>query len=128
MAFDWYNFLELAEELAAREDDEASKRTAISRAYYSAFNVALQRAKLMAWPRPPKPPIHQWCWREYQAAADPASRELGNIGHRMKRKRTQADYEKNDWRRIDEDVLQVIEDARGIPARLAALPPLRPRH
>jgi hypothetical protein len=44
MPFDWNDFLTLAEELAAR-DDQASKRTAISRAYYSVFHAANARAE-----------------------------------------------------------------------------------
>lgn len=45
MNFDWSEFLRIARELSAR-DDEASHRIAISRAYYAAFNTArnLQRA------------------------------------------------------------------------------------
>jgi len=37
--FDWYGFLALADELAARAGDEAAARTAISRAYYAAFHA-----------------------------------------------------------------------------------------
>ena len=37
--FEWLDFLELAEVLAARPNDEAAARMAISRAYYAAFYV-----------------------------------------------------------------------------------------
>jgi uncharacterized protein (UPF0332 family) len=37
--FEWTDFLELAENLAARQNDEAAARTAISRAYYAAFHA-----------------------------------------------------------------------------------------
>jgi uncharacterized protein (UPF0332 family) len=37
--FEWIDFLELAEDLAARQHDEAAARTAISRAYYAAFHA-----------------------------------------------------------------------------------------
>ena len=37
--FEWIDFLELAEDLAARHDNEAAARTAISRAYYAAFHA-----------------------------------------------------------------------------------------
>ena len=36
--FDWTGFLDLAEELAFRGNDEAAHRSAISRAYYAAFH------------------------------------------------------------------------------------------
>jgi uncharacterized protein (UPF0332 family) len=35
----WDDFLELADELLERTDDEAAARTAISRAYYAAFHA-----------------------------------------------------------------------------------------
>ena len=47
MPFDWNEFLTLARELAAKTDD-ASKRTAISRAYYCVFNLATARADFRA--------------------------------------------------------------------------------
>jgi muconolactone delta-isomerase len=37
--FDWIKFLDLAEDLATRADDEAASRSAISRAYYAAFHI-----------------------------------------------------------------------------------------
>jgi glycerol-3-phosphate O-acyltransferase len=47
--FEWVDFLDLAEELAARPDDEAAARTAVSRAYYAAFHTGrdyLDRAEI----------------------------------------------------------------------------------
>ncbi len=45
MSFDWIDFLELAIKLQASPDllgsEEASYRTAVSRAYYAAFHLAL---------------------------------------------------------------------------------------
>ena len=40
--FDWAEFLNLAAELAARTNDEAAARTAISRAYYATFHFGRQ--------------------------------------------------------------------------------------
>jgi hypothetical protein len=43
MAFDWNDYLAVASQLAPKLD-EASRRTAISRAYYCVFNLANARA------------------------------------------------------------------------------------
>lgn len=42
MAFDWQEFLDLAEQLL-ESDSEAALRSAISRAYYSLFTPVTQR-------------------------------------------------------------------------------------
>jgi hypothetical protein len=42
-AFDWTEFLDLADDLAGRRGDPAAKRTAISRAYYASFHLASAR-------------------------------------------------------------------------------------
>src|SRR5712691_8074455 len=93
MPFDWNNFLVLADELATRVDDEASKRTAISRAYYCMFNLAFARAESTAGPYPGDQSSHNWCWGKYQATPDPTCQQLGNDGQRMKRLRVNADYD-----------------------------------
>jgi hypothetical protein len=45
MAFDWHSYLALAKTLATATTDEASLRSAVSRSYYSAFNLAMLRAE-----------------------------------------------------------------------------------
>ena len=42
--FNWYGYLQLAEELGKRSD-EASLRSALSRAYYYVYHLALERAE-----------------------------------------------------------------------------------
>ena len=42
MPFDWNGYLELAETLTKVEANESALRTAISRAYYSAYNQAFE--------------------------------------------------------------------------------------
>jgi uncharacterized protein (UPF0332 family) len=124
MPFDWHNFLTLAEELAAGFD-EASKRTAISRAYYCVFNLAVARAVSKVGPRPKDTPSHQWCWDQW--TLDPACRQLGNTGDRMKRMRHKADYNPKDNPRMDDDVRRMLEEAHQFLAALAALDPEYPR-
>jgi hypothetical protein len=123
MAFDWNNYLTLAEELATRPGDEAAKRTAISRAYYCVFNLAFARAELSAGPYPLRWGYHSWCWTKYKSTPDTRCRQLGNVGDRMKRRRVQADYESADISRLDHQVQLMLDEARQFCTDLAALTP-----
>jgi hypothetical protein len=126
MPFDWNHFLTLAEELA-QKPDEASKRTAISRAYYSVFNPAFARAETTIGPKPAGEAYHQWCWDQYTGSGDHSCRQLGLNGNRMKAVRVKADYRHADIPRLDEKVRRMLEDAHQFLADLAALDPLFPR-
>jgi uncharacterized protein (UPF0332 family) len=119
MPFDWNDFLTLAEELA-RRGDEASKRSAISRAYYAVYHRALARVVQRSGPCPQGQASHTWCWSKYQATNDLSCKELGNAGSRMKRRRQAADYNDN-IPRLDDQVQDMLEDARKFPADLAGL-------
>jgi len=125
MAFDWNHFLALAEELARRPDD-TSERTAISRAYYSAFNLAFARAETTVGPRPEGASYHQWCWNHYTRSGDRSCRQLGVDGDRMKRLRVKADYKGADIPRLDDRVRGMLDDARQFMVDLAALDPIHP--
>ncbi len=126
MPFDWNHFLTLAEELA-RKPDEASKRTAISRAYYSIFNAAFSRAETTIGPKPPGEGFHQWCWDQYTESGDHSCQQLGLNGNRMKAARVKADYRDANIPRLDDLVRRTLEDARQLQADLAALDPALPR-
>ena len=126
MPFDWTNFLTLAEELATKTD-KASKRTAISRAYYCVFNLAFARAQSRVGLRPKDAPSHQWCWQQYTGTLDPACQQLGNTGDRLKRMRVKADYRDTDIPRLDGEVQRMLEDAHQFLADLATLDPKYPR-
>jgi uncharacterized protein (UPF0332 family) len=126
MPFDWNNFLILAEELA-RKFDEASKRTAISRAYYCVFNLAYARAQSKVGPRPEGLTSHQWCWDQYKSTPDLTCRQLGNTGERMKRMRHKADYRAADIFRLDDEVQRVLQEAHVLLAGLTTLDPNYPR-
>ncbi len=120
MPFDWNNYLILAEELATRTD-EASKRTAISRAYYYVFNLAFARAESTAGSYPGREGYHSWCWSKYAKASDRLCRQLGNDGSRMGRRRVKADYKAADIPRLDDEVRLMLEEARQFGVDLAAL-------
>ena len=119
--FDWNNFLTLAEQLSSRPDP-ASKRTAISRAYYFAFNVAMARAIANCGPIRSGEPSHSWCWNRYMESENSSCRKIFLLGDRMKRRRIKADYDNADMPRIEQDVQRALEDARQVRDDLAVLP------
>jgi len=125
MAFDWNNYLNLAEELAKRED-EASKRTSISRAYYSAFHDAILRAEQNCG-RKEGGNSHDWCWNRYIYTPDDACNQLGIDGNRLKAMRVKADYIAATIDRLDENVQRALTAARKLKRGIAALNPQLPR-
>jgi uncharacterized protein (UPF0332 family) len=126
MPFDWNDFLNLADELATRFD-VASKRTAISRAYYSVFNPASARAESKVGPRPKGVSSHQWGWDQYIRTPDLSCQRLGNTGDRMKRMRHKADYGAADIFRLDDVVQRVLQEAHELLAGLTDLDPKYPQ-
>jgi hypothetical protein len=102
MPFDWMEYLTLAQTLAAN-GDEASKRTAISRAYYFVFHLAYARAERNCGRKPQGPPgTHEWCWDKYSKNADIACRAVGIEGTRLKRLRHDVDYRSSTITRLDD--------------------------
>lgn len=93
MAFDWLQFLELAKELAAR-DDEASARSAISRAYYAAYHWARDYVAQELAVTVPKSEAHQAVWDALtQHGRKREELSAGAGGKRARVMRNQADYE-----------------------------------
>ena len=126
MPFDWKNFLSLAEVLAANNDD-ASKRTAISRAYYCVFNLAFARAEMTAGRKPKGERYHQWCWDQYRRTPDLACKQLAATGQRMKDRRVAADYHAADIRRLDDKAQRMLQEAHEVMEGLTVLDPKYPR-
>ena len=125
MAFDWNNYLTLAEQLATRPD-EASKRTAISRAYYCVFNLAFERAESTAGRHPEGESYHRWCWSKYERTPDGSCKQLGIDGSRMAQRRVRADYNASDIRRLEDQVRRMLGEARQFRIDIAALNPRYP--
>jgi len=122
--FDWRTFLSLAEELAER-NDPASLRSALSRAYYFVYHLALSRAEANAFKFAPGEATHSQLWRLYNESPEPDCRRLGEIARRMKRNRERADYETH-FVRVEEEVPGTIFDARQFDSLLSALPARHP--
>lgn len=132
MPFDFTEFLTLAEALSGRPD-EASKRSSISRAYYAAFHVAFSRAEANVGSYRARPvqyqrmPTHAWCWLQYINTNDVTCQRIGLNGDRMKKRRTDADYEKKDIVNLQAEVQRQIADVRQLLQDIAALNPNYPR-
>lgn len=86
-SFNWDDYLTLAKTLSANSD-EASQRTAISRAYYSVFHAATLHAK----PNGYEERSHGRLWKMYQADSDVNARRRSTMGNQMKQAREDADY------------------------------------
>lgn len=92
-AFDWTEYLVFAKELSERPD-EAALRTAISRAYYAAFNRARAYciAKGISVPESLDNTRHKVVWDALLNRGRTLAGAQAN-GTRLKRKRIDADYE-----------------------------------
>jgi hypothetical protein len=119
MPFNWNDFFTLAEKLAAEADD-AAKRTAVSRAYYSAFHDAMERAERNCGPKQGAT-SHDWCWNRYIYSGDNNCNGIGVAGNRLKAMRVHVDYNSMEIPRFEEYVLRALSDARRLKDRIAVL-------
>lgn len=117
-AFDWGGYLTLATTLA-RETDEASRRTAVSRAYYYVYHLARARADSNGF-TPTRGGIHTQTWGFYQNSPDAQCKELALLGGRMQTRREKADYEPL-YPRLDEEVADMLGNARAFAEKLARI-------
>jgi hypothetical protein len=122
-SFDWSDYLELAEELAKRAD-EASLRSAISRAYYYVFHLALIRAKANDFTFVTGG-VHTQLWRVFNESPVPDCRKLGAIASRLKIRRERADYEPI-FARVGEEIPGTLADAQDFATLLVKLPARHP--
>jgi uncharacterized protein (UPF0332 family) len=123
--FDWVQYLNLAKELAAREE-ESCLRSSISRAYYCVFNLASNRAAQNGFVFAPGESTHAQLWRLYNRNPDPECMKLGQIALRLKEKREKADY-KPAYPRIQDEVPQVLAAAEDFAKILGNIAQRLPR-
>jgi uncharacterized protein (UPF0332 family) len=117
--FDWSAYLQLANELAKRQD-EASIRSALSRAYYYVYHLALLRAQANGFNTVSGEGTHKQLWRNYSASPEPDCQKLAEIAARLKEKRERADYQQI-YNRIADDVSGILADAQDFADRLHRL-------
>lgn len=90
MIFDWNDFRKLAEELQEK-DDEASKRTAISRLYYALYWRARNLLEDEGFIYRRGEQSHQQIWQEFRHRGR-THRAIGNFGIDLRDNRVEADY------------------------------------
>jgi uncharacterized protein (UPF0332 family) len=122
--FDWSEYFRLADQLGKRAD-EASLRSAISRAYYYVYHLALTRAEANSYKSLPGEGTHSQLWRVFSRSPEPDCQRLAVIAVRLKEKRERADYE-NYFVRVVEEVPILLADAREFAALLNRLPVRHP--
>jgi hypothetical protein len=121
--FDWSEYLELAEELG-RRPDQASLRSALSRAYYYVFHLALKRAQANDFAFVAGG-MHTQLWRVFSESPEPDCRKLGAIASRLKRRRERADYD-DVFARADEEIPGTLADTQDFATLLVKLPARHP--
>jgi len=124
MEFNWTQFLNLAEQLS-RNADEASQRSAISRAYYFVYHVANDRAVANLYKRPEDGTSHNSLWSYYERNNNEECRRIAIIGRRLHQRRVRADYN-NNYPRISEEMVEVILSAQRCASIMESLPPQFP--
>jgi uncharacterized protein (UPF0332 family) len=126
MDFDWNDYLRLAQHLAQQED-EAAKRTAISRAYYYIFHLARARAIQNGCKLSYAESSHKSVWDFYIRSSDYNCKSLGLEGSRLKERRNVADYDLPFKGRLMDDVQDAMQKASAFSQRLGTLDPRQPR-
>lgn len=92
----WSSYVALAGELI-RQESEAAKRSAVSRAYYGSFNAARRRLESHRIPVD-NHRAHDRVWRTFRTAEHATSgtegkwRMVGELGAALRGLRNQADY------------------------------------
>jgi uncharacterized protein (UPF0332 family) len=112
--FDWTNYLHLAEVLS-ENPDEASQRTAISRAYYAIFCNAREYLQSKQFSYTDRKSPHEAVWKAFEKIQLPIPQKDRNkiyvIGDRLKKRRFQADYD-NKINNLQPKAKRTIKEAK----------------
>jgi uncharacterized protein (UPF0332 family) len=122
--FDWSQYHRLAGELGSRKE-EAALRSAISRAHYYVFHLAMERAERNGFSPIRGESTHIQLWRLFKKSPEPTCINLAEIALRLKEKRERADYD-NSFVRLVEEVQPLLLDARKLAEMLNGLAPRHP--
>ena len=90
--FDWVQYLVLARELGGQKL-ESAQRSAVSRAYYAAYNAALAYCNTHHIHIFNNGGSHEDLWNTFEGEGDLIMRTVSTKGNRLRRKRTKADYD-----------------------------------
>jgi len=117
--FDWSNYLALAKDLS-ESSDEAVLRSAISRAYYAAFNQAKDYCLSHDIYIARHTDSHQVVWNAFLERGR-LSKGIQHNGDLLKKKRVQADYEADPIPRLSDVAKQAIHECELVLSYLSAL-------
>ena len=90
--FDFREFLVVAEDLFTR-GDQASYRTALSRAYYAVFGVAWHTLPPSLQTHIGQGRVHRETWSHYSGSSYLPCRQVAGVGGRLRILRHEADYQ-----------------------------------
>lgn len=123
----WADYIVLAEGLVGERHD-ASKRTAVSRAYYGALNLSRHWLEENVAPIN-KHRVHAEVWRAFRAAGGSASTRVGgewelvaDLGDALRALRNRADYD-DSFPDLDQQAAEAVRAAKEVLALLARLEP-----
>ena len=120
--FDWSQYLLLAQELSSRSE-ESALRSAISRAYYPAYNTAKIFCEGKEISIGVTGNLHRDLWTAFLRRGGRTFTSIYDKGERLRRKRTKADYE-IDVPGLSSMTEDSMRDAEAMPHLTAAT--LRP--
>jgi uncharacterized protein (UPF0332 family) len=117
MRFDWAEYLELARDLTFNESQagrEAYLRSAISRAFYSAYHCAKEIHLRRGWSPPFGGDTHKETFRAIENSGKDGAVECADTLRSMKTSRVHADYETHFPGDLEKAALFMIEQAASI--------------
>jgi uncharacterized protein (UPF0332 family) len=122
--FDWNDYITLARAMRA-DASEAHYRSAISRAYYGAYNQAKQRFFDDGETFGYKGESHAQVWNYFQKQNDRDYKAIGVFGDRARERRRRADYEDR-FPNLDNEVGVSLNAAQEVVNRLQKTAPQAP--
>jgi uncharacterized protein (UPF0332 family) len=126
VSFNWNQYFELAQALAgdgdANPSEEAKKRSAISRAYYSVLIQAREKASERSGENyPTDGGTHGWTIHKYKNDDSPNTKGIGAKIERLKELRERVDYD-NQVQNLDKEVRGAIQQASLLLHKIQNLP------
>jgi uncharacterized protein (UPF0332 family) len=119
MTFIWNDYIDLAEKLLG-ETDDASKRSAISRAYYGAYHISRQYLKDKKG-NIPDSTYHKATWEMFDGPGAPREERAISInGDRIRLARGRADYE-NVVSGLKDQADDAVRRAKSIVKKIEAI-------
>ncbi len=118
-SFDWNEFLNLATRLQSG-GNEASHRSAVSRAYYAAFHAAKKYVQTKSGPFGKTDQIHRKTWGFLAQSNDQTEVLLGQWGSELRKARNRADYDDRPAP-SSREVLKALKQARDIRSKIVGL-------